>query len=90
METLAALGIGALLLLFCWWALSGIIVGAIARFLLPGSDSMGWGKTILIGIVGSWVGGLLGRLTHLNEKAPDFVFSIAGAMILLLILRMRR
>lgn len=90
METILGIGIGALLLLLLWWALCGIIVGAIARFLLPGADAMGWGKTIVIGIVGSWLGGLIGRVTHLNTSIPDFVFSIAGAMILLLILRMRR
>jgi uncharacterized membrane protein YeaQ/YmgE (transglycosylase-associated protein family) len=43
------------------WIIFGLIAGAIAKFLKPGSDAAGWFATIIIGIVGSVVG-FLGRL----------------------------
>ena len=45
------------------WIIFGLIVGAIARFLMPGTQSMGMIMTILIGVAGSFVGGYLGSLT---------------------------
>ena len=44
------------------WIIFGLIAGAIAKFLKPGSDAAGWFATIIIGIVGSVVGGFLGTL----------------------------
>ncbi|MCA9270886.1 MAG: GlsB/YeaQ/YmgE family stress response membrane protein, partial [Planctomycetales bacterium] len=44
------------------FVLFGLIVGAIARLLLPGRQSMGWIMTIVLGMVGSVVGGFLGSL----------------------------
>ncbi|MGV2488597.1 UNVERIFIED_CONTAM: GlsB/YeaQ/YmgE family stress response membrane protein, partial [Bacillus mycoides] len=44
------------------WIIFGLIAGAIARFLKPGNDAAGWITTIIIGIVGSVVGGFLGRI----------------------------
>ena len=41
------------------WLLFGLIVGAIAKFLMPGRDPGGWIVTILLGIAGSFVGGFL-------------------------------
>ncbi|HKO01984.1 MAG TPA: GlsB/YeaQ/YmgE family stress response membrane protein, partial [Thermoanaerobaculia bacterium] len=47
------------------WLLFGLIVGAIAKFLMPGRDPGGWIVTILLGIAGSFVGGFIAQaLTH--------------------------
>lgn len=41
------------------WIVFGLIVGALARFLVPGPDPMGWIGTILLGVAGSVVGGVV-------------------------------
>jgi uncharacterized membrane protein YeaQ/YmgE (transglycosylase-associated protein family) len=74
----------------------GFVVGVIARFLLPGPDPMGCLGTAFLGIAGSLVGGLLanalyggsGRYTGLHPVG--LIGSVAGAMILLLLLRLVR
>ena len=71
----------------------GLIAGFIARALVPGRDAMSVGATIVLGIVGSFVGGFIGyALTH--EDASDGAFqasgiigSIVGAVIALLVYR---
>ena len=67
----------------------GLIVGAIAKFLMPGKDPGGWILTILIGLVGSFVGTYLGQALGLYRagEPAGFIGSIVGAMILLLIYR---
>jgi uncharacterized membrane protein YeaQ/YmgE (transglycosylase-associated protein family) len=71
----------------------GLIAGAVARLLVPGRDPMGIGGTILLGIVGSFVGGFLGyALFHkdANQGAlqpSGIIGSIIGAVIVLLIYR---
>ena len=73
--------------------LIGLIAGFIARALVPGPDPMGIGGTILLGIIGSFVGGFLGYLLFghdINDGAVQVsgVFgSIVGAVIVLLIYR---
>ncbi len=75
----AGVGIGIfLLVLVVVGAISGLIIGGIARFLLPGPDPMSWPRTILFGIGGSFVGGLVGRLLHVPEYL-SFVLSVACA-----------
>lgn len=63
----------------------GLIVGAIAKFLMPGKDPGGWIVTILIGLVGSFIGGYLGQALGFYESGEPagFLGSIVGAMILL-------
>lgn len=69
----------------------GLIAGFIARALVPGDDSMGIGATILLGIVGSFVGGFLADALLRNDAediglAPSGIIgSIVGAVIALLI-----
>jgi uncharacterized membrane protein YeaQ/YmgE (transglycosylase-associated protein family) len=72
--------------------LVGLVVGFIARALVPGPDPMSVGATILLGIVGSFVGGFLGYVlfdTDVDEGAlqPSGLFgSIIGAVLALLLL----
>lgn len=71
----------------------GLVAGALARVLVPGPDPIGIGGTILLGIVGSFVGGFLGYV--LVGKDPGegalqpagFIGSVIGAVIALLIYR---
>ncbi len=74
----------------------GLVIGAIARLLLPGRDPMGCLATALVGIVGSFVGGVLadvfsGRSVRYDGLHPaGLIGSVAGAMIVLLLLRLLR
>lgn len=71
----------------------GLIAGAIARLLVPGKDPMGIGGTILLGIVGSFIGGFLGYVLFGDDKNDGFfqpsglLGSIIGGVIALLIYR---
>ena len=68
----------------------GLIAGFIARALLPGPDPMGWLGTMVLGIIGSFVGGVLVSLvtTGTFDITPsNFAASIIGAIIVLLIWR---
>jgi uncharacterized membrane protein YeaQ/YmgE (transglycosylase-associated protein family) len=68
----------------------GLIAGFIARALVPGPDPMGWLGTMILGIVGSFVGGTLAALVFggtLELSASGIVGSIIGAIIVLLIWR---
>lgn len=71
----------------------GLIAGFIARALVPGDDSMSVAKTIVLGIVGSFVGGLLGYVifgADIDEgvvQASGLIGSIIGAVIALIVYR---
>ena len=68
----------------------GLIVGAIAKFLMPGRDPDGWIVTILIGLAGSFISTYLGQALGLYRagEPAGFIGSIVGAMILLLLYRL--
>jgi uncharacterized membrane protein YeaQ/YmgE (transglycosylase-associated protein family) len=75
------------------WIIIGLIAGAIARWIMPGADPMGWLGTIVLGIVGSLVGGtLLNLLTGggLELSAAGILGSILGALIVLFVWRRMR
>ena len=75
------------------WLIVGLIAGALARFLVPGEDPMGWLGTLVLGLVGSLVGGFLGNLFFegdIDITAAGIVGSILGAVIALLIYRSMR
>ena len=71
----------------------GLIAGALARLLVPGRDPMGIGATILLGIVGSFVGGFLADVLFRSEgedlglTPAGIIGSVIGAIIVLLIYR---
>jgi uncharacterized membrane protein YeaQ/YmgE (transglycosylase-associated protein family) len=69
----------------------GLVAGALARLLVPGRQPIGIGGTILVGLVGSFVGGFLGYvLFHHDANSGAFqpsglIGSVIGAVIVLLI-----
>jgi uncharacterized membrane protein YeaQ/YmgE (transglycosylase-associated protein family) len=68
----------------------GLIAGVIARFLVPGPDPMGWLGTLILGVIGSFVGGTLAALIFggtLTLSTAGIIGSIIGAIIVLLIWR---
>ena len=78
-----------------WMIIIGFIAGAIARWLLPGVDAMGFWLTTGLGIAGSFVGGLISRVFSKPADGSAFspaglILSIIGAMIVLYVARMLR
>ena len=74
------------------WILFGLVVGIVAKLLMPGRDPGGLIITTLLGIVGAVLGGFLGRSLGLygpNEPA-GFLMATLGAVVLLFIYRMIR
>ena len=71
----------------------GIIAGYLARLLVPGRDNIGFGRTVLLGIIGSFIGGFLGYIIFGEDfdegglQAAGILGSIIGAVIALLIYR---
>jgi len=72
------------------WMLFGLIVGALAKLLMPGRDPGGIIVTMAIGIVGALVGGWLGRAVgwYGPNDGAGYIVSILGAILLLWIYRM--
>jgi uncharacterized membrane protein YeaQ/YmgE (transglycosylase-associated protein family) len=75
-----------------WWIIIGLIAGALARLIMPGKDPMGIIATILLGIAGSVLGGLVGSLIWKPEDGSYFrpgglILSLLGAILLLFIWR---
>lgn len=70
------------------WILFGLVAGAVAKFIMPGRDPGGWIITILLGIGGAVLGGMLatslglGSLTGFDVRS--LLIAIAGAMLLLI------
>jgi uncharacterized membrane protein YeaQ/YmgE (transglycosylase-associated protein family) len=83
------MGIGSLI----WTLIIGLIVGVIARLLIPGreaisSGALGWLITALIGIAGAFIGTFIARaLWRGDDYAAGWIMSIIGAVLLLLLYR---
>ena len=73
-----------------WTLLIGLIIGAVAKFLMPGKDPGGFIITILLGIAGSFVATYLGKALGWYQEggSAGFIMSVIGAIILLLIYRL--
>ena len=68
------------------WMLFGLVAGAIARLLVPGRQALGLFATMILGIVGSLIGGGLSWLFTRDPMEPaGWIMSIVGAVILLVI-----
>ena len=67
--------------------LVGLIVGALARFLLPGEQKMGWILTCLLGIAGSFIAGFVGQSLgwYAIGEPAGWIASVVGAIVLLFI-----
>ena len=83
------------MLQFVWMFLIGIVVGAIARLLMPGPTPMGFLMTGILGVAGSFVGGAISRL--FSKPAPDqpihpagILMSIIGALVILFVVNQLR
>lgn len=77
---------------FIWWLIIGLIAGALARLIMPGRDPMGVIATIVLGIVGSLIGGLVSMAIWPNRgtgfQPAGLLLSILGAIVVLWIWRM--
>jgi uncharacterized membrane protein YeaQ/YmgE (transglycosylase-associated protein family) len=73
-----------------WTLIIGLIIGAVAKLLMPGKDPGGFIVTILLGIAGSFVATFLGRAVGLygEGSSAGFIMSVIGAMLLLFIYRL--
>jgi len=77
-----------------WQLIVGLIVGVIARLLLPGREAfppgaLGWLLTAILGVAGAFLGAMVARTLWAGENyAVGWVMSIVGAILLLLIVRM--
>jgi len=65
------------------WVVTGLVAGAIARLLVPGRDPMGWVGTLLLGLAGSLVGGVIVGVLF-GSAGVGIVGSVIGAVIVLL------
>jgi uncharacterized membrane protein YeaQ/YmgE (transglycosylase-associated protein family) len=79
------------------WLAIGLVVGAIARFLIPGDDPVPFGclGTAVLGVVGSFVGGIITNVVRTGQLSMQlhpsgFLGSLVGAIALLLLLRLTR
>jgi uncharacterized membrane protein YeaQ/YmgE (transglycosylase-associated protein family) len=72
-----------------WVILIGLVIGAVAKLLMPGKDPGGFIVTILLGIAGSLVATWLGRVLGLYQEGQSagFIMSVLGAVLLLAIYR---
>ena len=73
-----------------WMAIIGLVVGALAKLIMPGKDPGGIIVTALIGVAGALLAGFLGRALGWYEpgEGAGFIASIIGAVVLLAIYRM--
>jgi uncharacterized membrane protein YeaQ/YmgE (transglycosylase-associated protein family) len=72
------------------WIVFGLVVGAIAKLIMPGRDPGGIIVTMALGIVGAVLGGFVGRALGFYgpEQAAGWLMAIAGAIVVLTIYRM--
>ena len=73
-------------------AIVGLVVGIIARFIYPGAVHMGLIASMILGIAGSYLAGLVGNLLHKRDGNQPFhpaglLYSIVGALVLIFLAR---
>jgi uncharacterized membrane protein YeaQ/YmgE (transglycosylase-associated protein family) len=68
-----------------WIALTGLFVGTLAKWMMPGKDPGGWFVTILLGIGGAWIGHAIAGLLGIAARGliMSTIVSVLGAMLLL-------
>lgn len=79
---------------FLSWIVMGLIVGVLAKFIMPGTGPGGIIVTILLGIAGAFVGGFIGTFLGLGSvtgfNIGSFLLAIGGAILLLILYRFIR
>lgn len=75
-----------------WFLIVGLVAGAVARAVVPGPDRMNLLQTLALGVVGSFVGGVIFAILSPSREILDFnstglIGSILGAIIALIVLR---
>jgi uncharacterized membrane protein YeaQ/YmgE (transglycosylase-associated protein family) len=75
---------------FIGWIIFGLIVGLVAKLLMPGKDPGGFIITAIIGMVGAMLGGFLGRAMGLYREGEPagFFMAVIGSLVLLFLYRM--
>jgi uncharacterized membrane protein YeaQ/YmgE (transglycosylase-associated protein family) len=75
---------------YVWVAIIGLVVGALAKLIMPGKDPGGFIITMLLGIAGSFIATFLGRAVGWYQpgQAAGFIMSLIGAIVLLVIYRL--
>jgi uncharacterized membrane protein YeaQ/YmgE (transglycosylase-associated protein family) len=73
-----------------WTLVIGLVIGAVAKLLMPGKDPGGCIITMLIGVAGSFIASFLGRSVgwYKPGEPVGFIASVVGAMLLLLVYRL--
>ena len=73
-----------------WTLLIGLVVGALAKLIMPGKDPGGFIVTMLLGVAGAFIAGYLGKALGFYSpgNAPGLIASTLGAMALLLVYRL--
>jgi uncharacterized membrane protein YeaQ/YmgE (transglycosylase-associated protein family) len=69
---------------FILFLIFGLIVGALARLIVPGREPGGWVVSMLLGIVGAFLGGFLGRAMGMygeDVRTGGFIMSLIGAVV---------
>jgi uncharacterized membrane protein YeaQ/YmgE (transglycosylase-associated protein family) len=75
---------------YLWMLIIGLVIGAIAKLIMPGKDPGGIIVTMLIGIAGALIAGFLGRAVgwYQEGEPAGFIASVIGAILLLIVYRM--
>jgi uncharacterized membrane protein YeaQ/YmgE (transglycosylase-associated protein family) len=75
-----------------WVIIIGLVIGVVAKLLMPGRDPAGYIITILLGIAGSIVGTFIGRAVEVYSQGESagFIMSVIGAIVLLAIYHLVR
>jgi len=68
-------------------AIFGLFIGLVARAVMPGRQNMGLILTMILGIVGAWLGGFIGRKTGMYREGhpAGFLMALVGALIVLFV-----
>jgi uncharacterized membrane protein YeaQ/YmgE (transglycosylase-associated protein family) len=72
------------------WILFGLVVGVVAKFVMPGRDPGGMIMTIVLGIVGALLGGWIGRALGVYQpgQPAGFIMAVIGAIVVLAVYRL--
>jgi uncharacterized membrane protein YeaQ/YmgE (transglycosylase-associated protein family) len=68
-----------------WWALIGLLIGALARLVIPGRQAMGWLATALVGIGGALLGGIIADAIDVGGLVQFLIAVVVAALLVLLL-----